>query len=193
MKRPIPWLPLLLTAVALAAAAWPPLTEALLYDRDLVAQGQWWRPLSANLVHLTWGHTLLNLGGLVLVWLLFGPRLSQRAWSLAWLTSAMTVGAAIHLLNPEVNRYVGLSGVLHGLFVAGALSEAGSDRRWGLGLLTVVTGKLAYEQLLGPLPGSEASAGGPVLVDAHLYGALGGIPLGLWGFWQNRRQSSSVD
>lgn len=193
MKRPLPWLPLLLTAAALAGAAWPPFTEALLYDRALVEQGQWWRPLSANLVHLGWGHTLLNLGGLVLVWLLFAPRLSQRAWVLAWLTSAVVVGATIHLLNPEVQRYVGLSGVLHGLFVTGALSETACDRRWGLGLLAAVGAKLAYEQLFGPLPGSEAGAGGPVLVDAHLYGALGGIPLGLWGWWQHRRHPSSVD
>jgi len=105
----------------------------------------------------------------------------------------VVVGATIHLLNPEVQRYVGLSGVLHGLFVTGALSETACDRRWGLGLLAAVGAKLAYEQLFGPLPGSEAGAGGPVLVDAHLYGALGGIPLGLWGWWQHRRHPSSVD
>jgi len=35
--------------------------------------------------------------------------------------------------------------------------------------------KLAYEQLYGALPGSAATAGGPVIVDAHLYGSIAGI------------------
>jgi hypothetical protein len=35
-------------------------------------------------------------------------------------------------------------------------------------------GKLAWEQFSGPLPGSEGTAGGPVIVDSHLFGALGG-------------------
>jgi hypothetical protein len=38
----------------------------------------------------------------------------------------------------------------------------------------VVVGKVAYEQIAGPLPGSEATSGGAVIVDAHLYGIIGG-------------------
>ena len=38
--------------------------------------------------------------------------------------------------------------------------------------------KLAYEQLLGPLPGSEGTAGGEVVVVAHLYGAISGALIG---------------
>ena len=39
----------------------------------------------------------------------------------------------------------------------------------------IVAGKLAWEQFAGPLPGSESGSGGPVIVDAHLYGAVGGL------------------
>ncbi len=183
----LPWFPIALVLVALIAAAWPPLTQALMYDRALVAQGEVWRLVTASLVHLTWGHTVLNLSGLLLVWLLFGPALGQRVWLLTWLTSAVLLGGLLFFLHPEVQRYVGLSGVLHGLFVSGALADLPRDRRWSLVLLLAVAAKLAYEQILGPLPGSEASAGGPVLVEAHLYGALGGIPVGLWGAWRNRQ------
>ena len=183
----LPWFPIVLVLVALVAAAWPPLTQAFMYDRALVAQGEVWRLITASLVHLTWGHTVLNLGGLLLVWLLFGPNLSQRAWLTTWLISALLVGVLLFFHHPEVQRYVGLSGVLHGLFVSGALAELPRDRRWAITFLAVLAAKLTYEQLLGPLPGSEASAGGPVLVEAHLYGALGGIPVGLWGAWRNRQ------
>ncbi len=183
----LPWFPIALVLVALIAAAWPPLTQALMYDRALVAQGELWRLVTASLVHLTWGHTVLNLSGLLLVWLLFGPALGQRAWLLTWLTSAVLLGGLLFFLHPEVQRYVGLSGVLHGLFVSGALASLPRDRRWAFVLLLAVAAKLVYEQLLGPLPGSEASAGGPVLVEAHLYGALGGIPVGLWGAWRHRQ------
>jgi len=46
--------------------------------------------------------------------------------------------------------------------------------------------KLAWEQLAGPLPGSEALSGGPVVVDAHLYGTSAGL-LGVWLLELRRR------
>ena len=42
-------------------------------------------------------------------------------------------------------------------------------------LIIVIAGKLTYEQLVGSLPGTSDMSGGPVVVDAHLYGAIGGI------------------
>ncbi len=42
-------------------------------------------------------------------------------------------------------------------------------------LLIIVIGKLVWEAYMGPLPGSEFVAGGPIVVEAHLYGAFGGI------------------
>ena len=56
---------------------------------------------------------------------------------------------------------------------------------WVLGGFLVA--KLAYEQLLGPLPLSSATSGGQVVVDAHLYGALAGALMGT--FWVLRRRS----
>ena len=49
-------------------------------------------------------------------------------------------------------------------------------------ICALVIGKLIYEQLFGPLPGSESTSGGSVVVNAHLYGAIGGaIAAGV--FW----------
>ena len=41
-------------------------------------------------------------------------------------------------------------------------------------MLVIFAAKLGWEQLAGPLPFTGETAGGPVIVDAHLYGAVGG-------------------
>ena len=42
-------------------------------------------------------------------------------------------------------------------------------------LLLGIGSKLIWEQLAGPIPFSESTSGGPVLVEAHLYGTIGGL------------------
>ena len=70
-----------------------------------------------------------------------------------------------------------LSGILHGLLVFALLQQLTQQPRSTALLLTLVAGKIAWEQLAGPLPGSESWTGGRVIVDAHLYGALSGTLL----------------
>ena len=79
------------------------------------------------------------------------------------------------MFNPELEWYVGLSGVLHGLLVAGIMANLAVGHRLEIVLLLAVCGKIAWEQLYGPLPGSTEFAGGAVVVDAHFYGLLGGL------------------
>ena len=45
----------------------------------------------------------------------------------------------------------------------------------GIPIVLSVVAKLAWEQVAGPLPFSEATAGGGVVIAAHLYGAVGGL------------------
>ena len=162
----------------------------LRYQREAVLEGEIWRLLSGHLVHLGWSHLLMNLMALGLIWALFGDVLSIAAWLLLLLSSALFDGLGLLLMSPEIKWYVGMSGVLHGLFMAGALAAMVSGRRDGLLLLGVLAAKLLWEQFAGPLPGSETGAGGPVVVDAHLYGAIAGavtlsLMLGVPG-WRRR-------
>jgi len=69
---------------------------------------------------------------------------------------------------------VGLSGVLHGLMLVGGFGLIRSASPIGYLLLAGLAAKLLWEQLSGPLPFSESTSGGPVLVEAHLYGTIGG-------------------
>jgi len=71
--------------------------------------------------------------------------------------------------------YVGLSGLLHGMLAAGILASLPERRAEASILGVVVAGKLVFEQLVGPLPGSESTSGGAVIVDAHLFGVIGGM------------------
>ncbi len=147
----------------------------LRYDRDAILSGAFWRLFTGHFMHLGWSHLSLNLAGLLLVWLLFGALQSWKQWLLHWVFSALSVAFGLLWFNPELIWYVGLSGVLHGLFVAGVLTEVRYRKPLAVPVLLVFIAKLIWEQLYGPLPGSEQSAGGPVVVDAHLYGAVGGL------------------
>jgi hypothetical protein len=79
------------------------------------------------------------------------------------------------VLDPSVLWYVGLSGVLHGLVAAGALALVVRRQALGAVLGVCLGAKLVFEQIVGPVPFTAESVGGPVVVAAHLYGSAGGI------------------
>lgn len=146
------------------------------YNRAAIGAGEYWRLLTGSLLHLGWGHLLLNLAGMLLAVLLFPALRSGRLRYLAFLIGLMTVGAGLYLGSPDIQWYLGLSGVLHTLFVAACVVEWRAAPRWDVGLYgALLATKLAYEQWVGALPGSVQATGGPVVVDAHLYGAVGGV------------------
>jgi rhomboid family GlyGly-CTERM serine protease len=180
-ERAARWmLPSLLALTLLAAQlAGPAAAQALRYQRAAILHGQLWRLLSAHLVHLGWGHCLLNIAGLGLLWLLFSPRLRDRAWLLSLAVCAPGTSLGLLWLAPQIQWYVGLSGVLHGLFASAVLC-LWQPRDWeGYALALGLASKLLWEHWLGPIPGSAAAAGGPVVVAAHLYGAAAGLAAGL--------------
>lgn len=148
--------------------------EALRYERLGLLDGQWWRAVTGHLVHLGATHTLLNLAGFgLLVWL-FIDEIRPVEWLTAGLTAALAISLGLFALAPATDWYVGLSGVLHGYFALGAARTCHSQRRFGIVMLAALAAKLAWEQGLGTMPFTQALAIGPVIVDAHLYGALGG-------------------
>ena len=174
LRRPLrDWrLPLLLALLLLALQALG-LRSALQYRRDAVLDGQLWRLLTGNLVHLGWVHLLRDLAGLFLIWGLFARRLDERAWLALLLVCALAVGLGLFVFSPQIAWYVGISGVLFGLFCAGALLEWRERPRYASALLLGMAAVIAWTLHAGALPGETRDLGGAVVPQAHLYGALG--------------------
>lgn len=165
------WLFILLLSAYLQASGQVPHWR---YDLALIKSGDYWLLLSGNIVHLNWAHWGLNIAGLAIVAFFFSAYGSLFHWLLVIFVSAIFVGLGLYWFNPEVTTYVGLSGVLHGLFIYGGVREIRFYPASGYALLLILVGKLIWEIFYGAVPGSEELTEGRVVTDAHLYGALGG-------------------
>ncbi|MGA7541145.1 MAG: rhombosortase [Steroidobacteraceae bacterium] len=157
--------------VSLQAADW---RQALEYRRAAVLRGELWRLVTGDVVHLGWVHLARDLAGLFLIWTLVGDSLDDRSWLWVLGTSGLAVGLGLLVFSPEISWYVGISGVLFGLFCAGALCQLPQRPIFAgvllLGMATVV----AWTLSTGALPSETVGLGGRVVPQAHLYGALGG-------------------
>jgi rhomboid family GlyGly-CTERM serine protease len=176
---PIRGLALLAVLILILAVGGESARLTFQYDRSGLASYEIWRLAGGHLVHLGWNHTLMNLSALALIIWLFGALFGLTAWLVIALASGLMVDAGLWWLSPGIQWYVGLSGVLHGLVAAAGIVLSAQRQLAGYLVLTVLVTKIAWEQADGSLPMTEFLAGGSVVVDAHLYGAVGGLLAGL--------------
>ncbi|WP_185234128.1 rhombosortase [Teredinibacter franksiae] len=153
------------------------LNPYLLYQREAVFAGQWWRLLTGHLVHLGVLHGLLNIAGLLMLVAGFPGLLRPVTWWIVGLLLAVGISIGFVLIKPELSFYAGLSGVLHGLFTLLLIVALAQKPFQANRLLWVVLGlllaKLGYEQLPDYSAGYiEQAMAAPVIVDAHLFGAV---------------------
>ncbi len=144
----------------------------LRYDRAALGHGELWRLLTAHLVHLDLHHTLLNCLGLLLMWALFARDYTPRQWLVILLGSMAVIDAGLAVWDSTLRWYVGSSGALHGAMAAGTLAHLRRRERDAWLLAAFLAGKIVWEQGVGALP---LSGSDPVVVDAHLFGAAGGL------------------
>lgn len=169
-----------LLLVALHVAG-PQAAAALRYERGAIEAGEAWRLATAHLVHYDWPHLGWNLVGVALVWLLFSREFTLRDWLVVLVASTVAIDAGFLLFEPQLDWYVGFSGVLHGCMAAGLVAWLKHERD----LLTVVVAalfavKLAWEHAVGPVPFTAGTLTLPVIHEAHTYGAVGGALAALW-------------
>ena len=174
------WFPIVITVIpVILALAGDSTTELLRYQRGSILAGEPWRIFTAHFVHLSWNHLFLNLAGYLLVLFYSFRFVSVWLWLVTLVVCVLSVGFGLYWISPQVGWYVGLSGILHGLLLLAVLLHIKAGDRVSILLLLLVVAKLAWEQLVGPLPEDSISLGGSVIVDAHLYGAIGGLLMGL--------------
>ncbi|MBI3171123.1 MAG: rhombosortase [Hydrocarboniphaga effusa] len=152
---------------------------ALRYDSVAIGAGQWWRLLSANFVHLGWWHLFLNELGLLVLVLLCPERLSWAVWARRVLLLGLGMSLGLYFFVPGIRWYVGMSGLIHGLFVLGLGRQVMQKDLIAAGCLAYLIGKIAWEMVSGVPVSDEAAIGGTVLVESHLYGALSALIYGL--------------
>ena len=165
----------LLVVCALLAAGGDEVRALLRYERHAIGSGEYWRLITGHLVHLGFGHLWPNLAALAIIGLLFEDVFSTADWLRVGAASAAAIDLGLYALEPNVVWYVGLSGVLHGYVAAGALALLVRREKLGAVLAICVAAKLTFEQVVGPVPFTAESVGGPVVVAAHLYGVVGGL------------------
>ncbi|HCM47214.1 MAG TPA: rhombosortase [Colwellia sp.] len=145
------------------------------YQYQLISQGELWRIFTGHFLHTNGIHLLLNLAALILLWALHGHFYNLKNYSLLFITSALICSAGLFYFSPEIHQYVGLSGVLHGIFVFGAILDIRYKDKTGYLLFIGVWLKIAHEQFYGASKQVSTLIDANVAIDAHLWGALGGL------------------
>ncbi|WP_158769670.1 rhombosortase [Paraglaciecola sp. L1A13] len=147
----------------------------LAFDRDSIGQGEWWRLLTGNFLHTNLNHLLLNLAAVVLLWTLHGQYYQTLHYLMMICICGIAVSTGIYYLDPQLQWYVGLSGVLHGIFVWGAYQDIKHGLVSGWILMAGVWAKIANEQIAGASNSVAVLIDANVAINAHLFGAFCGL------------------
>jgi|TARA_B110000208_G_scaffold11952_1_gene14782 rhomboid family GlyGly-CTERM serine protease len=146
-----------------------------IYNRDLISQGEVWRIFTGHFLHTNGYHLLLNLSAILLLWALHGQFYQYVSYTFLFIMTAITTSVGLYIFSPDLHQYVGLSGVLHGVFIFGALMDIKNKDKTGYLLFIGVWLKIADEQYSGASQDVAELIGANIAIDAHLWGAIGGL------------------
>lgn len=167
--------------VAVGLQLLPGWAEQLRFTRPAFADGAIWQLFTAQWVHLTLAHALVNAMAAVLLCWLLAPWVAVRRQLLSF--AGGLVGVAVVLaLDSNCQYYAGASGALHGVLSGAAivllrtsspeLQRYRLQRALGAGLLLVLVTKLLVQTVSGAP--SPSWLGIPTYYPAHVAGAIGG-------------------
>lgn len=163
-------------------------TDFLVYQRHFINEGELWRLITGHILHTNGFHLLLNLAALIMLWVLHGRFYSIKNYCGLFLCCALSTSVGIYFYNTALLQYVGLSGVLHGIFVFGAFSDIISKDRTGYLLFIGVWLKIIHEQIYGASSDVSDLIEASVAVDAHLWGAVGGLIFSIFYYYKKMKQ-----
>ena len=150
-------------------------TETFVYQRQLITEGEIWRLITGHILHTNGYHLLLNLAALFMLWALHGHFYQIKSYIALFLFCSVFTSIGIYYFDPSLLQYVGLSGVLHGIFVFGAIMDIKAKDKTGYLLFLGVWLKVAHEQFYGASADVSNLIEASVAINAHLWGALGGL------------------
>ena len=181
ITEPAPALPgitLLIAVVAVVVFLVPAVSGGLIYDRALLLHGEIWRAWTAHVVHFGSSHLFWNLA----VFLAAGcwaERIRPRTTRWFYLICAPVIAAALLILEPDLGRYAGLSGVGTGVLVLlGCFkldTHSTEPTRFWVAVFGMVVVKIALETVThAPLLVNDSSDF-IVVPLAHISGAACGV------------------
>ncbi|WP_113905956.1 rhombosortase [Aliidiomarina celeris] len=147
--------------------------EQLLALNSLYIFEQPWRIFTTHLLHINEMHLLFNLLGLWLLVILFREKIPGRTLLNVVLISALFATLSSVYIGNDAS-FIGLSGVLHGIFAYGAIQMLHSERRFAFLLIVALVAKLVWDMLNA---GENVAwlDHSTVAYWCHLGGALGGV------------------
>ena len=189
-QLPVAYVVLFLTALVIQLnPAW---RETLIYERNAVGAGEWWRLWSGHLVHFGWPHCLADSGLLLLIGWTFGHK-HPYASHLGLVLMPLFISATLYWLVPMMMRYGGLSAVDLGLLLL--LAVQNWQRQWSEwfwpAILLIYVGEIVLEIASGGQGGGMIKFDDPsvqVATSAHLaaaaYAVLAWVTGRLYARWR---------
>ena len=185
MKR-LPWFTFAFAVLAVTVFRIPSLTDALQFDRNAFAQGQWWRLTTAHLTHFTGDHLRWDLLAFIVLGSM-SERLSRPGLLMTIGIASVVITAGVWLAQPQFTTYRGLSGIDSALFgfVIADLFATGRRERHGFSIVVAVvalagfSAKSLFELVTGGTVFVEGSAAFAPVPLAHLLGLAVGIIIAL--------------
>ncbi len=180
--------PALILVLAAAIELYHPNARSLFqYQGDWFQNSEYWRAISGHFTHLGWRHLLLNASGFILIWILYGKLFKASTWLIMFLFISLGISFGFTIFDTDIESYVGLSGVLHGFMAAAVIAGLQQEMKtepslfpWESAIMIIgLSGKIIYEQIIGPVPFTQPASGGDVVVNAHFYGVIIGGLCGL--------------
>ncbi|MGF1778061.1 rhombosortase [Vibrio nomapromontoriensis] len=153
----------------------PEIQNWAMWHREAICNGEWWRIVTGNFSHTNLAHLAMNMAGLIVICYLFRP--SEKA--LYALLALLSVSVGAGLLLTSLDAYLGLSGVLHGLFAYWALTEWLSGRKSSVWLVLGVCIKVGWESVFGASASTKDLIAANVATEAHAIGMGAGFTFAL--------------
>lgn len=176
-KRPALMMPVFTLSVmtgAIVSYLSADVSACLVYDRQAILNGEFWRLLTSHLVHFNLPHLVFDLSAFGLAGWVIEMRGCRH---FGWLCIAMgaCISLFLMLMKTEIAFYGGLSGPACGAFVYLALCGLQDSRPWGFisrMVLFMIALKIVIEALQGEFfLKSMAAASVEPIWEAHAIGS----------------------
>lgn len=175
-----PVLTLLLVVGSLLVFLLPTAASYLIYNREQILAGEWWRLVTGAGVHFSWSHLIYNAVILLVAGWLLERENGPRFFLLVLITSVIS-GLYFLFFLPEMKNYAGLSAIVSAVVVFLCLMNIKKipETRWPwIMILILFAAKIAYESVMQQaFFVSYASVTIRVVPSAHIIGAMVAIAM----------------